>query len=49
MKVRSNIKTKRTEITPYIKGAFPSQRPALYANVSYCFKNRAKRKSQTLA
>ena len=32
-----------------MKGAFPPQRPALYAKVSYCFKNRVKRKSQTLA
>ena len=31
-----------------MKGAFPPQRPALYAKVSYCFKNRVKRKSQTL-
>ena len=30
-----------------MKGAFPPQRPALYAKVSYCFKNRVKRKSQT--
>ena len=30
---------KRTEITPYTKGAFRPQRPALYAKVFYCFKN----------
>ena len=29
---------KGTEITPYMKGAFPPQRPTLYAKVSYCFK-----------
>ena len=29
---------KRTEITPYMKGAFPPQCPALYAKVFYCFK-----------
>ena len=32
-----------------MKGAFPPQRPVLYAKVSYCFKKRVKRKSQTLA
>ena len=37
MKVRSNIKNlKRTEITPYMKGDFPPQRPALYAKVLIC-------------
>ena len=40
MKVRS---------TPYMKGAFSPQRAAVYAKVSYCFKNRVERKSQTLA
>ena len=34
MKVRSNIKNlKQTKITPYMKGAFPPQRLALYAKV----------------
>ena len=40
---------KRTKITSYMKGAFPPQRPALYAKVYYCFKNKVKRKNQTLA
>ena len=31
-----------------MKGAFPPQQTALYAKVSYCFKNRVKRKSQTI-
>ena len=47
MKVSQNLK--RTEITPYMKWAFPPQRPALYAKVSYCLKSRVKRKNQTLA
>jgi len=38
MKVRSNNNVKRTEIIPHMKGAFAPQRPALYAKVSYCFK-----------
>ena len=27
-----------TESTPYMKGVFPLQRPALYAKAFYCFK-----------
>ena len=33
-----NYKLKRTEITPYMKGAFPPQLPALCAKVFYYFK-----------
>ena len=42
------LKTNRND-SVYESGCPPPQCPALYAKVSYCLKNRVKRKSQTLA